>query len=46
MLNPMEDGLPAPDGGDFGEHGAAILSTEHWSLLSARSLAYTESLTA
>ena len=39
----MANGLPPRDDGDFGEHAVAILSTEHWSLLSARSLAYTES---
>jgi hypothetical protein len=39
----MADGVPQRDGREFGEHAAAILSTEHWSLLSARGLAYTES---
>ena len=43
MLDFMADGVPQRDDREFGEHAAAILSTEHWSLLSARGLAYTES---
>jgi CHASE2 domain-containing sensor protein len=39
----MADDLPPREDADFGEHAAAILSTEHWSLLSSRSLTYTES---
>ena len=33
-----------PPPGDFGPHALQILTTEHWSLLSARNLVYTEAL--
>jgi hypothetical protein len=33
---------PSPPGHPFGPDGAAILATEHWSLLSARSLLWSE----
>jgi hypothetical protein len=34
----------APPGSDLGPHALQILTTEHWSLLSARNLAYTEAM--
>ena len=37
------DGTDARSRLSFSEHSASILATEHWSLLSARSLAYSES---
>jgi hypothetical protein len=34
----------APPGSELGPHALQILTTEHWSLLSARSLVYTEAM--
>ena len=39
----MSDSGDEPNEVSFSEHASAILATEHWSLLSARSLAYSES---
>lgn len=39
----MVDGGAEPRDVRFSEHASSILATEHWSLLSARSLAYNES---
>jgi hypothetical protein len=42
-----EAATPAPDSASnhpFGPDGAAILATEHWSLLSARSLIWNEAM--
>ena len=47
MLEPDSNvRVPPPEGppGSFGPHALQILTTEHWSLLAARSLAYTESM--
>jgi hypothetical protein len=38
---PSQAGTPA---GEFGQHALQILTTEHWSLLGARSLVYTEAM--
>lgn len=43
MLGFMVDDGPTSGEVHFSEHAPSILATEHWSLLSARSLAYTES---
>jgi hypothetical protein len=47
MLEPDASGrVPPPEGapGSFGPDALQILTAEHWSLLAARSLAYTESM--
>ena len=37
-------GAPPPPPGELGPHALQILTTEHWSLLAARSLVYTEAM--